>query len=302
MKDDCVTPVRVASAAARRGTTLVELLVSIPLAMTLAIAAAALLVRLAHTARAQSSALATSRELRHATRVLASDLESIGGRDVHVVSDTLLQFAEQLGVLTLCDTPDAHAIIAATPSGAGDLWVGTLRAGDELRLWRPTAPQRPPVRSTRMLTASPVALPPAACDTDPVPQRRWRLVVADSLGQGATGTPVSVHRDVRYRHYRSGTAWWLGRQSRDGSSWETIQPVAGPVRPPVSRGVTLTARDPRGRPLHIGVATSDTVRERITIVGVTVTMQRRTASASGGTIDSVALLVPLRADAFRRRR
>lgn len=287
--------------AACRGATLVELLVALPLAMMAAAAAAVLLVRLSHTTRAQSSALATARELRHATRVLASDLEPLSGRDVHVVSDTLLQFAEQLGVLTLCEVPDAQTIIAAVPRGGGTQWVGLLRTGDRLRMWRPTAALRPPLASPRVLASAPVALAAGTCGTDPETGRRWRLVLVDSLEQGAAGTPVSLHRDVRYRHYRSGSTWWLGRQSRDGDTWETIQPVAGPLRAPANGGVSLTARAPDGHPLRIDASTADTARDSIAFVEVLVSMNRRTARTPGRAVDTVALLVPLRADAFRRR-
>lgn len=287
--------------AARCGTTLVELLVSIPLAMTAAAAAAIFVVRLSHTIRGQSSRLAVTRELRHATRVLATDLEPLGGKDLHSVSDTLLDFSAQLGVLVLCHASVSQEIIAAPPSATGDSWVASLRPGDRVRVWRPAEAQHPPVVASRALTRVPEALPASGCGTDTIPGRRWRLVFGDSIGQIAAGTPVSVHRQVRYRHYRSGGAWWLGRQSRDAGTWETIQPVAGPMRTPADGGVTMTARDANGDPLRIEASTADTARARMIAVEFTISMARRTAPTAGRTVDSASVLVPLRADAFRRR-
>ena len=287
--------------AARGGTTLVELLVAIPLAMTAAAVAAIFVVRLSHTIRGQSSTLANTRELRHATRVLATDLEPLGGRDVHSVSDTLLDFSAQLGVLALCDASVSQEIIAATPSATEDAWVASLRPGDRVRVWRPAEAQRPPVAASRALTRVPEALPAAGCGTDTMPGRRWRLVFGDTVGQIAAGTPVSVHREVRYRHYRSGGAWWLGRQSRHAGTWETIQPVAGPMRAPADGGVTMTARDANGDPLRIAASTADTARARMIAVALTIAMTRRTARIAGRTVDSASVLVPLRADASRRR-
>lgn len=286
--------------SAPRGTTLVELLVAMPLAMLAVTAAATILVRLAHTTRVQSGALATARELRHAAQVLAANLESLSGDQLAVVSDTLLEFREQLGLLTLCEVPDVRSVIAVAPRGSSDLWTGALRAGDAVRMWKPATPTQPPLAYDRVLAGSPVALTPQACGTDSVPTRRWRLAFADSLVQGAAGTPVSAHRDARYRHYRSGGAWWIGRQSRDATTWETIQPVAGPLRSPANGGVVLIARNAAGRPLRIDASSADSVRAQVVMLEVRMTMSRRTAARQGPVVDSVITIVPLRADAFRR--
>lgn len=283
-----------------RGTTLVELLVALPLAMLAATAAATILVRLAHTTRMQSGALTTARELRHAAQVIAADLESLSGDRLAVVSDTLLQFREQLGLLTLCEVPDAHSVIAVVPRGTSDLWVGALRAGDAVRMWRPATPAQPPVAHDRVLAGSPAALTPQSCGTDSVRTRRWRFTLTDALVQGAAGTPVSVHRDARYRHYRSGGAWWIGRQSLDATTWETIQPVAGPLRSPANGGVAFVARNAAGLPVRVDASSADSVRAHVVMLEVRMTMSRRIAARQGPVVDSVVTIVPLRADAFRR--
>lgn len=286
--------------ARRRGTTLVELLVALPLAITLATIAAMLLVRLGHTMRGQSSAIAAVRELRQVAQVLMADLEPLAARHVTIVRDTLLQFREQHGVLTLCAAPDARSIVAAAPSGSSDRWVGGLRSGDPVRMWAASSPARAPVAQDRALAMAPQALPAGGCGTEAGPVRRWRFMLTDSLARAAAGTPVSVHRDVRYRLYLAGGKWWIGRQSRDGTLWETIQPVAGPFRAPAGGGAALTARDALGHLLSIEEHSPDSVRGRVAMIEVLLSMNRRSSTRLARSVDSVTVVAPLRADAFRR--
>jgi hypothetical protein len=288
------------SRRAPRGATLVELLVSLPLAMTVAIMATVLLLRLSHGSRVQSSRLATARELRHAAQVLMADLEPLDGEQLTYVSDTLLQFREQIGVLTLCEVAGGNDIIAAAPRGSSDLWVAALRPSDSVHMWYAAEPARPPVAIQRVLTSAPHALAPANCGTDSTSTRRWRLSLHDSRSGSVSSAPVSLHRHVRYRHYRSGTAWWLGRQSRDASAWETIQPVAGPLRTPANGGLRITARDGLGQPVHIALTTADSVRARVAHLEITMAMPRRTAGVAGRETDTMHVVIPLRANAFRR--
>jgi len=287
--------------ARRRGTTLVELLVALPLAVSLATIAAMLLVRLGHTMRGQSSAIATARELRHVAQVLSAELEPLAARHVTIVRDTMLQFREQLGVLGLCAAPDARSIVAAAPPGSSDRWVGGLRPGDTVRMWAASTPALAPVAQDRALAMVPQPLHAGGCGTDPEPARRWRFLLTDSLARAAAGTPVTVHRDARYRLYLAGGKWWIGRQSRDATRWETIQPVAGPFRAPTAGGVALTARDAFGQPLSIEEYSPDSVRGRVAMIEVLLSMNRRSSTRLAQSMDSVTVVAPLRADAYGRR-
>lgn len=287
----------------RRGSTLVEILVSLPLVMLAAAAAAMLLVRLARSARAQSVALTGGRELRHARLVLAADLEPLEGPDLVVVTDTLLEFQSQLGVLHLCLVHSATSLELAAPAGSSDSWVANLRPGDRIRLWMSgVQPSAPPVAALHTLSAPPAALGSGSCGTDlTTPYRRWRLALADSMNRVTSGTAVSVHRDVRYRHYRSGSSWWLGRQSRDGALWESLQPVAGPLMSPADRGLQLEARSVDGAPVPIGVATPDTVRALATQMSIAMRIPRRVRERWSPVVDSIDVITPLRASAYRNR-
>lgn len=287
----------------RRASTLVELLVALPLTVLVAAAAAMLLVRVARSARAQSAILATTRELRHVRAVLGADLAPLDGRDLRTVTDTLLEFRGLLGVLHVCDTPDSRTVTAAVPSASSDLWVVALREGDPAVLWRRgRAVADPPTPVSTQLSGVPVALPGGACGvTDVPPARRWRLTVRDSVAPIAIGAPMSVHRDVRYRHYRSAGRWWLGRQTRDGAAWEAVQPVAGPLLSLIDGGLHLEVRDALGGELDIHASTPDSVRAQAATLVAQARVARRT-SEGGATTDSGVVTVPLRASSFRSHR
>lgn len=286
----------------RRASTLVELLVALPLTVLVAAAAAMLLVRLARSARTQSAILATTRELRHVRAVLGADLAALDGRDLRTVADTMLEFRGLQGVLHVCDAPDPRTVIAAVPFASSDLWVAALREGDAAGLWRRgSTVTDPPMPVPTQLSGVPVAMPGGACGiADLPPARRWRLTVRDSLAPLAIGAPMSVHRDVRYRHYRSAGRWWLGRQTRDGSVWEGIQPVAGPLLSPIAGGLHLEVHDALGGELAIHAETPDAVRARAAVIVARVRAARRIRDVGAAT-DSALVMVPLRASSFQPR-
>lgn len=283
------------TAGVRPGSTLVELLVSLPLAMLVAAAAALLLVRVARSSRAQSSVLTDVRELRHGRLVLLADLQPVGGSDLHVVTDSLLEFRGYQGVLTLCGHAGGGSLIVAVPPASGDSWLAAVRAGDGVTLWQQAGTVAPP----RSLTST-VRLPPSPQDVAPclggpasAVSRRWRLTIADTAHRLVPGTPVVVTRDVRFRHYRAGARWWLGRQSRDGSGWETTQPVAGPLRP-AGLGMRVRARTETGAAWPFDPAAPDSVKARIRLLDIMISMARQIRDTGAIAIDSVAVLVPLR--------
>jgi type II secretory pathway pseudopilin PulG len=286
-----------------RGSTLVELLVALPLALLVSAAAAMLLIRLARSARAQSSALFGMREMRHARLILTADLEPLRGRDLVVVSDTVLEFRGQLGALRLCDVSAPASVNVTALPGSSDVWVPALRTGDQLRLWRSARePAAAPSEELRIIGAPPAALGLGVCGADTsVHTRRWRLTLTDSVRHAMAGTVVSVHRQVRYRHYRSGGAWWLGRQSTDGVQWDAIQPVAGPLLSPAQGGLQWQALDAGRALVPISVATADSLRERATQVAISLRIARLVREQWSPLADSMNITAPLRAMAYRQR-
>ena len=288
-------------ARVRAAFTLVELLVAMPIAMLVATAAAVLLIRTARSTRAQSAALGSSRELRHARQVLAADLEPLDGGHLRFVSDTLLEFEGQLGVLIACAGPAMQALVVRVPPGSGDHWVSALRAGDQLTGWREdTDPSAQPMPVAAALAAPPLRSGVGVCGPDRDAAPLWRVPLADTRAWLSAG-PVSVHRPVRYRHYRSGTAWWLGRHTFDGHAWDGVQPVAGPLLAPTGAGLRMSVMDEDGHPVTVDRVTADSVRRRAALVVVTLRTARRVREPWSPATDSATLMAPLRASAFRRR-
>jgi hypothetical protein len=239
--------------APRAGGTLIELLVALPLAMLAGVCAAMLLTRYAAGARESDARLSAERELRHAVRVMLADLAPLHGTDLVAWSDTLLEVQAQLGLMLACATEAGSVVVGgAWPEDDASV-MGNLRAGDTMRIWEPSRLLvDSPASRELVVTATAVALTPGPCGAlQRVP--RWRVAVGEPVPLLAGG-PVLLRRAVRYQHYRSAGKWWLGRRTREASAWETVQPVAGPLRSPAGGGMRVTALDRRG---HVsGIADS----------------------------------------------
>ncbi|AMW05444.1 hypothetical protein GEMMAAP_12790 [Gemmatimonas phototrophica] len=273
------------------------MLVALPLALLAAVAATAILIRVARTARAQDSMLSNASALRHAVLVVATELAPLDGRDLVTVTDTLLEFHGHLGVLEVCGGSVAEVVVA-TPAGSPSGWVSTIRAGDQLRGWRTThVPGDAPQAVARQVAAPPQVLPPASCGMGQHTVRRWRLQLADSLIEPGIGTPLLLTREVRFEHYRSGSTWWLGRRSRDGAGWDGLQPVVGPLSSPMGGGLMLRAHSANGAAVATPVPLQDSVARTIAGLDLTVRMPRRMGQYNGGRSDSASVSIALRASA-----
>lgn len=283
---------RLTPGPARHGTTLVELLVALPLTLLVAVVAVALLLHVARTGRAQGARLTTLRELRHARLIMSRELEAMQGADLHLLSDTLVEFRSHLGVLVLCEIPDSATMDVAPPDGAtGAGWVGTIRAGDDIAAWALSGPpSAPPAPWTGILVQPPSPLGMGPCGPAPLAalRPRWRLTLAAAPSPWlAPGMPLGVGRPVRYRHYQSGTRWWIGRRTRDAVGWDVTQPVAGPILPASQQGMQLQGFTPQG----VKTAWPDSVA----LLRLTLRAPRHLHDAMSPAIDSATVEITLRA-------
>lgn len=233
----------------RAGHALPELLVALPL---LALAGALAGVTLVHgwrVARRQEAAGASLREMRHALGALASELRPAAPAALHHWSDTLLEFSAEVGRGVACTRGSSTGVVLAPAHGTSvsSVWREAPSRGDGVHAWT--------------LGAGGVTLQPAegrlagtaraACS---LPILRgvpgWEVVVAPGGWAGAEpGLPVVVTRRVRYRLYRGVGGWYLGRQAQLASGWETVQPVAGPLRSATEGGLRVRAWSDVGQPL-----------------------------------------------------
>lgn len=283
-----------------------ELLTALPLMAIATGCAVLMLLQAAADRRAHSAAQASARELRHARDVLAAELAPLRARDLLTVSDTLLAVLSQFGVATVC-AHDSLSIDVAAPPGAGSsAWLDATRAGDGLLAWgADAAVGATPIELASTLASGARRLGGGPCAAG-VAAQRWRLTIRGFAGPAlplVVGAPLIIQREVQYVHYRSSGRWWLGRRTRDGATWETVQPVAGPLaapaRAPARGGVSL-----RG----LTVASTPTARlDSIAGVALILRVPAGAAAPTRATLarlvlppDSLVTELPLRGDAWQR--
>jgi hypothetical protein len=243
----------------RSGTTLVELLVTLPLAaLVLALVASALLTGW-RAARQHDHAARHLRELRHALGALSAELRPLGPDGVLHWSDTLLALRASIGTALVCDHPAPGTVVVVASPGAssGVPWRTPPAAGDALQGWTLAADAHTP----RPLHATVESVDGgASCPPSPaVPRGRrspvWRIALQRPTPLPlAPGLPLQVARPVRYRLYASQGQWFLGRQAYTRGAWEGIQPMAGPLESPGAGAMRVQGWDATGTPLAPGAA------------------------------------------------
>lgn len=214
---------------ARRGATLVELLVAIGLASVVLGSATTSVLRQQRTASRVAALAGADVQLRAATALLPAELSQlaagVGDLSAGEASDTALQFRSPVAASVACATAVGTAVLAPESAGVDGVAGSTSqpRAGDSL-WWRADT-------SWRAARISAVALATAPCAAPLVVTGTGLLLSFGGTDTVATGSPIRVTRSARYGLYRSGDGTWqLG--SREWSEatrrFAAPQPVAGP--------------------------------------------------------------------------
>ena len=253
----------------RRASTLVELLVAIPLMALLTALAVALLLSTQRAAQRADLTLAASHELRHAGAILAAELRPISARDLVAWSDTSIEFESTVGTGIACAGRGPRDRVELLPTtnadGARTSWISPAQVGDGVSLFlAPTdsifapLPHHSTLRatsSTRTCTRSPLI------DSSAAPSARTiTLALTGTLPANiGAGTPVRITRRIKYALYQSGPDWFLGRRERSAFGWDVIQPVAGPLHSARALGVVIKLRDAAGVTLRPGDTTAATL-------------------------------------------
>ena len=257
---------------ARRGTSLVELLVALAL---FGIVGAATLRSLDRQSRFHRGILAIlEARAQHAAahEAVAVELRGVSAvaGDIDRLSDSAIAFRLPVGTGIACDltsgaidlAPDSVAVgqsfaRARTSPQAGDTaWVfdeglTDLSADDSWVAVALTAVTRSPGRCPGSPLIDPVL--DAGAQT-------WRLSHAGTLPVTiAPGAPVRLTRMARFALYRGGTGeYWLGFAEWQPvtGAWVAIQPVSGPYLPfnsasPASSGIAMAGRDSSGIPVPV---------------------------------------------------
>ncbi|WP_309670188.1 hypothetical protein [Gemmatimonas sp.] len=283
-----------------------ELLVALPIAALLAVAAAATLIGAWRLARRAESSQGGARELRHAQAAFESELRPLRAGDIQVLSDTAIEFDALVGAGVACaaavglpGSSDRVEMVSADPTEArGVSWASSVQIGDALSLWR-TNPDSVSSLIEHRTAVRDISWG-AACNASPwmagwADRRTVRLTLTDGSPSAlAIGAPVAVHRRTRLTLYRSGVLWYLGRRTRTGGVWDVVQPVAGPLLSPTQRGMTARLLDGTGTPT-LRIADAAAVR-------IELRADRAPDGRTAARRDTAAFEVVLRAESAQRRR
>jgi prepilin-type N-terminal cleavage/methylation domain-containing protein len=259
---------------ARRGTTLVELMVALVLAAIVLGAATGTFARQrrgasdhASRARAESQIRAALGELQVA---LAGVTPSAGDLSPGEARDTAMQLRTAVGSAVACDSAAGQAIVAANDTSATRTsgFASSPRMGDTL-WWRVVGDSSWTARRIAVVATTTGTC--AMAGATPQTLLRLAFVTPDTVPRGV---PLRVTRQERLSFYHaSDGSWQLGL-----SEWSDVlhsfvppQPVAGPFRIVAPGGARTGMRyfDAGGAELSVGgaaVPVSSVARVRFTVV------------------------------------
>lgn len=287
---------------ARSGTTLIELIVALPLAALIGLVAISLLLDTQKLARRLNASTEIGRELRQAASVLASEIRPLSAPDIIAWTDTSLDVQALAGSGVACALPSPSVIDILPLNGTDVLrtsWFATPQAGDRVfsvsrdSLMVPADGrwQSDVLSASSSSTASSCVGQPlltlGAGGTSVV-----RLTLASAMSsQPSIGSPIRIMRRTRYSLYRASDGlWYMGRKTFNGVAWTTIQPVSGPFDRPLLRGLFIQVRDSANNVL----LPTSTVTPRSIALAMHGSSQWMRAVGTPGARDSLLMHVTLR--------
>lgn len=239
----------------RKGTTLLELIVALPIGAIIGAIAISLLLDTHKLSRRLDSSTQIGRELRQAAQVLASEIRPLAATDLVAWTDTSIEANGLIGSGVVCAVPGSSTVDLLPLNGTDAIrtsWFATPQSGDMVFTqgadssvtaadvpWRASSLHSTATSASSSCTTSPHMLLGTSVG-NPV-----RLRINGSFGAPpALGSLVRIARRARHSLYRASDGmWYLGRKSFNGTSWSTIQPVAGPFDKPSQLGLRIEVRD-----------------------------------------------------------
>jgi prepilin-type N-terminal cleavage/methylation domain-containing protein len=216
---------------ARRGFTLVELMVALALALIVSAAAQRLLLTTQRLSRIQAARIAMQSNARTSAFVITSELRELGGletgsadqNDILSLSSSGLTYRAMRGVGFLCEAPAGGQIRIARAGFSGLRDPEPARDGGYLFLEGDPSTDADDRWIQIPITAVSTT---SACAGTGQPAITISSPNSAVLAGAPPGTPLRIYEVMELRLYQSDTRWWLGARSM--SAGETIQPVSGP--------------------------------------------------------------------------
>ena len=313
---------RVQRGSARAGLTLIELMISIVLLGLMGGLIVSFLLKQGRFYSGANEILLTRTQVRQASVMMPSDLRGISpaAGDIYAMSDTMIEFRSTFGTSVICRNDRTTSQIPIPPvtlakGSALSVWTQTPVNNDSLALYVDStgASSNDDTWSYHKITATAIAFSNATpgCTsasglmkaTGDVSTSNPSYSFTLSPQQSATvsaGAAVRFFKKVHYSLYQAAdNNWYLGyydcRTSRTPVC-NTIQPIAGPLKPYVSgqpqlAGLRFTYYDTTG-----AVTTN-----RLAVSRISVLLQgqgTKTIQLAGGTPqtfgDSLRIEVALR--------
>ena len=272
-------PRRPPLAAARRGITLVEVMITISVLAIVGASLTSILTRQQRFYRDASETVEVRRELRGGSALLPTDLRAISTAGGDLLEATATQFTIRatIGSAVVCAKDvqsvdlvptglTTHTLAAwySLPRGNDTAFVfdDSLNVGAVDDYWWQAAVVSTIADATYCAGTPFVALVDAALP-------RVRLTLDTPVPATVQiGAVVRITRPVRYTVFQpsAGSDWYLGYSEYDGAAWQPVEPIAGPLT--ATSGARFTYFDTTGT-----VRTPTTAAERTNVARVGVTMR-----------------------------
>jgi prepilin-type N-terminal cleavage/methylation domain-containing protein len=291
---------------ARRGVTLVELVVALTIGGMVLALVAAISVRQQRLHADISNRTALIEQLRQASTVLPIELRGIAldAGDLRDARDTAIEFRSTIASAVICDTITGGLVLA--PSDGGDTtfsgFLTTIAPGDTAWLFTPgdSADHWVPYSVSSSSTVVAGACPPGGPEIGSVGRTLGRVAIRLAMmpASNAVGAVLRVTRPTRYSLYRGGDGrWYVGARDWNASSnrFNTIQPVSGPFNSAAAHGLEFQYFDSAGTPLATPVARAhDVALIRVAVRGQSRGAMRAFAGTRGKASDSAIVAISLR--------
>lgn len=285
----------------KRGSTLIELVLSLGVSGVIVALAVKLSTGQLRFMRAVTESAAVQGQLAGANTIVASvlwDLAPPGG-DIVTAQDSALEVRMTIGSAVVCESTPGRVTIPAPSSPNGNTlgaYTESPEADDVVVAFLEDS------AGGTWLTFHVSNAPTAggACTRFPDVQAVWTLSLREPVILPA-GTAVRFCRPMRFSLYRaSNSQWYLGARDWNGSGqrFNAIQPVAGPLRAYQSggsgSGFLLTYQDRAGSPFSDGSDTRGIAAVRIVSRGSAAVVAPAATTPSTWTPDSLVTRVSFR--------
>jgi prepilin-type N-terminal cleavage/methylation domain-containing protein len=297
--------------SARRGVTLVELVVALVVAGVLLSLIASISLRQQRVYADLADATALSGQLREAAAILPIDLRAVasGAGDVRngEALDTAIEFRAAIATAIVCDTSTSGVVLAPIGLGAATFasFLTSIEAGDTAWVYSAREPldEWRPYRVANAVSAmanarSCAPLGPSLAANERSGARTVITLDAGPPPNSMIGAPVRFTRPVRYSLYRAADGdWYLGEREWNPTAarFNTIQPVSGSFLSPSLGGLAFSYLDTLGSPLATPIGDTRAIALiRLDLRGQTKTAARTASGSSRRRTDSLSLVVLLR--------